>query len=136
MSTRNRTLFYAVLIAVASAAVGMVIASRLDLSPSSSAQTIAVPAANNAPLNGPIDASTFRNIAKEQVPTVVNIRTESRQRTRQLSEFFGGDDLFERFFGGGGQGQGQGQGQRPRGGSPDEDEQVTEGAGSGFIVDK
>ena len=133
MSTRKTTLFYAVLIAVASAAVGMVIASRLDPS-SSSAQTIAAPAANNAPLNGPIDAATFRTIAKSQVPTVVNIRTESRQRTRQLSEFFGGDDLFERFFGGGGQGQGQGQ--RPRGGDTPDDEQVTEGAGSGFIVDK
>ena len=33
MSTRKTTLFYALLIAVASLAVGMVIASRLDLSP-------------------------------------------------------------------------------------------------------
>ena len=39
MSTRKTTVFYAVLIAVASLAVGMVIASRLDLSPESSAQT-------------------------------------------------------------------------------------------------
>ncbi len=41
MSTRKTTLFYALLIAVASLAVGMVIASRLDLSPASSAQTLA-----------------------------------------------------------------------------------------------
>ena len=41
MSTRKTTLFYALLIAVASLAVGMVIASRLDLSPASSAQTVA-----------------------------------------------------------------------------------------------
>ena len=40
MSTRKTTLFYALLIAVASVAVGMVIASRLDLSPTSSAQTV------------------------------------------------------------------------------------------------
>ena len=33
MSTRKTTLFYALLIAVASLAVGMVIASRLDLTP-------------------------------------------------------------------------------------------------------
>ena len=33
MSSRKTTLFYALLLAVASLAVGMVIASRLDLSP-------------------------------------------------------------------------------------------------------
>jgi hypothetical protein len=43
MSSRKTTLFYAVLIATASVAVGMVIASRLDLSPSSMAQTMAAP---------------------------------------------------------------------------------------------
>ena len=103
MSTRKTTLFYAVLIAVASLAVGMVIASRLDLTPSSSAQMVAMPAMNSTPLGGPIDATTFRNIAKQQIPTVVNIRTESRQRTQDLTEFFGGgggDDLLRRFFGG------------------------------------
>ena len=52
MSTRKTTLFYALLIAVASLAVGMVIASRLDLSPASSAQTVAAPPMNSAPLGG------------------------------------------------------------------------------------
>jgi serine protease Do len=126
MSNRKTTLFYAILIAVASIAVGMVIASRLDLSPSSSAQTVTMPPANSAPLTGPIDASTFRNIAKAQSPVVVNIRTESRRRTRELTEFFGGDDFFDRFFGR----------QRPRGNGEEPQEQITEGAGSGFIVDK
>src|SRR6187200_472699 len=119
MSTRKTTLFYAVLIAVASLAVGMVIASRLDLTPSSSAQMVAMPAMNSTPLGGPLDATTFRNIAKAQIPTVVNIRTESRPRTQDLTEFFGGgggDDLFNRFFGGGGGGGGgqAPQRQRPR----------------------
>ncbi len=77
MSTRKTTLFYAVLIAVASLAVGMVIASRLDLTPASGAQTVNVPDSNSAPLSGPVDASTFKNIAKAQIPTVVNIRTEA-----------------------------------------------------------
>src|SRR3954451_9207336 len=100
MSTRKTTLFYALLIAVASLAVGMVIASRLDLSPESSAQTLAVPAANQAPLNGAITLSTFRDIAKTQTRTVVNIRTESRQRAQEMTEFFGGgDDPLRRFFG-------------------------------------
>jgi serine protease Do len=124
MSTRKTTLFYAVLIAVASAAVGMVIASRLDLSSPSSAQTVTLPPANSAPLAGPIDATTFRTIAKSQMPTVVNIRTEQRRRTRELTEFFGGDDFFERFFG------------RPRQRGDEGGDQITEGAGSGFIVDK
>lgn len=128
MSTRKTTLFYAILIAVASAAVGMVIASRLDLSSPSSAQTVTLPPANSAPLGGPIDATTFRTIAKSQMPTVVNIRTEQRRRTRELTEFFGGDDFFERFFGRPGQ-------PRPRGDEEGGD-QITEGAGSGFIVDK
>src|SRR4029453_3882388 len=116
MPTRKTTLFYVVLIAIASAAVGMVIASQWGLSPSSSAQTVAVPAANSAPLSGPIDATTFRNIAKNQAPVVVNIRTSARMRGRELTEFQGGDDLLRRFFGGQGQ-------QAPRGrGRPPQDE--------------
>jgi serine protease Do len=124
MSTRKTTVFYALLIAVASLAVGMVIASRLDLAPSSAAQTMAAPSANSAPLNGPVDAGTFRNIAKAVSPAVVNIRTESRQRATELTEFFGGggDDLFERFFG------------APRGGQPRE--QIAVAAGTGFVISK
>jgi serine protease Do len=134
MSTRKTTLFYTLLVAVASLAVGMVIASRLDLSPNSSAQTVSVPAVNSTPITGPVDAQTFRNIAKSATPMVVNIRTESRQRTQDLTDFFGGqDDFFRRFFGGpDGQGQGQGQGQgraRPR-------DQIAVAAGTGFIISK
>jgi serine protease Do len=127
MSTKKTTLFYTVLIVIASIAVGMVIASRLDLSPSSSAQTVGVPPANSAPLSGPIDASTFRTIAKTQSPVVVNIQTEARRRTRELTEFFGGDDFIERFFGGG---------QQAPNGRRRAPEQYTQGAGTGFIVDK
>jgi hypothetical protein len=48
MSSRKTTVFYGLLIAVASLAVGMVLASRLDLSPVSMAQpTINVPPANS-----------------------------------------------------------------------------------------
>src|SRR5690242_2696834 len=106
MSTGKTSAFYLVLTAVASMAVGMVITARLDLTPSSSAQTVAVPPINSAPLSGPIDATTFRTIAKANAPAVVNIQTEVRQRGRDLTEYFGGgggggDDLFQRFFGGG-----------------------------------
>ncbi|HEX7793904.1 MAG TPA: trypsin-like peptidase domain-containing protein [Vicinamibacterales bacterium] len=146
MSTRKTTFFYALLIAVSSLAVGMVIASRFDLTPMSSAQTLTVPAMNSTPVTGALDAQTFRNVAKAQQPMVVNIRTESKQRGQDLSDFFGGggqspDDFLHRFFGGqepdnqdqaprGGQGRGgQGQGRTPR-----PKEQTTVAAGTGFII--
>ena len=138
MSTglRKTTLFYSLLIMVASLAVGMVLASRLDLTPASEAQsaTMAAPPINSAPLSGPVDASTFRNIAKAMSPAVVNIRSTSKQRAQEMSEFFGGggggnqDDLLERFFGGGGNRQQRPQ-QRPR-------EQETQAAGTGFVINK
>jgi serine protease Do len=70
---------------------------------------------NSTPIGGAIGADTFRTIAKAGSPVVVNIRTEQRQRTQELTEFFGGPE-----------------GQRrnaPR-------ENITEGAGTGFIIDK
>jgi serine protease Do len=129
MSSRKTTVFYGLLIAVASIAVGMVLASRLDLSPVSMAQpTINIAPANTAPLAGPVDAATFRNIAKAVSPSVVNIRTEARQRSQELTDFFGGgggsDELLERFFGG----------QAPRGQQPRP--QITFSAGTGFIISK
>ncbi|MEP6782349.1 MAG: Do family serine endopeptidase [Acidobacteriota bacterium] len=139
MSSRKTTLFYSFLIMVASLAVGMVIASRLDLTPASSAQTVAAPPMNSAPLSGPVDASTFRNIAKAMSPAVVNIRSTSKARAQEMSEFLGGggngsggggsDDLLERFFGGGGQGGTRPKQQRPR-------EQETQAAGTGFVISK
>jgi serine protease Do len=136
MSTRKTTLFYVLLTAAASFAVALVIASRLDLTPASSAQTITVPVMNSAPIGGPIDALTFRNIAKSQSPMVVNIRTEMKARTQDLSDFFGGgspDDLFRRFFGpGGGQDDQTPPNNRKR---PQQREQKTQAAGTGFIID-
>jgi len=122
MSTRKTTLFYAILIAVASTAIGMVIASRLDLAPASQAANIvAGPEVNKAPIaGGPVDATTFRNIAKAQTPMVVNISTEQRQRTRDLTDFFGGEGLLP-FF--------NQPNQRGR-----QREQIAEGAGTGFII--
>ena len=122
MPTRKTTLFYALLIAVASLAVGMVIASRLDLSPPSSAQTMTVPALNSAPLTGAVNAGTFREAAAAVMPAVVNIRTESRQRAQELTEFFGGDDFFRRFF--------------PNEAPPRRQprDRIVQAAGSGFII--
>jgi serine protease Do len=146
MSTRKTTAFYAVLLVVASLFVGMVIASRFDLTPASSAQTIAIPPMNSAPLTGALDASTFRNIAKAATPMVVNIRTEMKAKATDLNDFFSGgggsqpDDLFHRFFGNPGQ-QDDDQTPAPRGrgrgnGGRTPKEQTTRAAGTGFIISK
>ncbi len=147
MSTRKTTLFYFVLTVVASLAVGMVIASRLDLTPASSAQTMSVPAMNSAPLTGALSADTFRIIAKAQSPMVVNITTEIPQKSQDLTEFFGGggsapDDFFHRFFGapGGSGGQQDDQQEAPRGrsgrGGRAQREPKSFAAGTGFIISK
>jgi serine protease Do len=134
------TLFYLPLIVLASIAVGMVIASRLDLAPASAAQTIAMPPMNSAPLTGPLSADTFRTIAKAQAPMVVNIKTEMKAKAQDLEGLFGGggsDEFFRRFFGGPGNGQGQGQGDDENGGTTRrrrQREPIQRAAGSGFII--
>ena len=130
MPNRKTTFFYSALIAVASLAVGMVIASRLGMSPTSTAQT--TPPMNSAPITGPLTATTFRDVAQAVSSAVVNIRTESRQRAQDLSDFFGGgggggNDLFERFFGQ--PNPGQRAPQEPR-------DQLVQSAGTGFIIDE
>ena len=128
MSTRKNTLFSGVLIGITSMAIGLVITARLDLVSSSAAQTVnpsAIPAMNSAPITGQLGANTFRDIADEQSPMVVNIRTESQRRAQELSQFFGGDDLFRRFF----PGDPPEQEEQPRG-------EVTVAAGTGFVIDQ
>jgi serine protease Do len=123
MTTRKTTAYYTVLVAISSLAIGMVIASRLDLSPASSAQGRLSPAppANSTPLDGPIDALTFRRIAQAQTPAVVNIRTESSPRGRQLTMI--PDDLLRRFF-------------EPGGEPPQpEDAPPEQSTGTGFVID-
>jgi serine protease Do len=133
MSNRKSTVFYLLLIVVASVMVGMVLASRLDPA-ATSAQTAAAPPMNSAPITGQVGATTFRDIAKAVSPAVVNIRTESRQRTQDLSDFFGGgDDLFDRFFGlPGAPPGGRAQPREPR----EPRERSVQAAGTGFIIDK
>ena len=134
MSTRRNTLFSGVLIAVTSVAIGLVIAARLDLVSSSAAQTVnpsAIPAMNSAPLTEQLGANTFRDIAEAQTPMVVNIRTESRRRTQDLSQFFGGDELFRRFFG-----DPPEQRRQPREENGGRSAPPTVAAGTGFVIDR
>ena len=120
MSTRKTTFFYAALIAVVSLAIGMVIASRLDMAPRSEAQALsAPPPMNSAPLSGPVDAGTFRGIAHDQSPMVVSISTISTRPAEASDDQ--SDELFRRFFG------------TPR--QQPEEPQESTGAGTGFIID-
>src|SRR4051812_41550410 len=148
MSTRKFTLFslpkltlvYLPLIVIASVAVGMVIASRLDLAPASSAQALAMPPMNSAPLTGALAADTFRNIAKAQSPMVGNITTEMPQKSQEMTDFFGGtggapDDFFHRFFGTPGQ-EDQQEAPRGRRGGPAQRAPKSYAAGTGFIISK
>ena len=137
MSTRKTMLIYSLPIAVASLVVGMLLASRLDFTPSSAAQIVAAPPMNSAPISGPIDAQTFRNIAKAMSPGVVYIRTEMKAR-QDVVDFNGSDDLFRRFFG-----APSSPGDRPGGGQQDQAPganrrrpQVQRASGTGFIISK
>jgi serine protease Do len=131
MSNRKATFLYSFLIAVASLAAGMVLASRLDLTPSSFARTVNVPETNSAPLDGPIDAATFRNIAKSQNPVVVSIRTQTERRPARTTGGGGGGFLEEFFLN-------PNQPNQPRGRqpAPQQPPSIAEGGGSGFIIDK
>jgi len=116
--TKRTSIFTAVLIALMSLAVGMVLASRLDLTPRSDAQPMDVPAANSEPINGSIDATTFRRIAQTVSPAVVSIQTKTRVRRGQTNDFLDQNPFF-----------GIPRGQRP-------DPRPREGGGTGFIIDK
>jgi serine protease Do len=131
MSTRKTTLIYSLPVAVASLAVGMVLASRLELTPSSAAQIVAAPPMNSAPITGSIDAQTFRNIAKAVSPAVVYIKTEMKARQELVDS--GGDDLFRRFFGVPPDGQDDA---NPNGGGAQPRRRTPEARGTGFIISK
>ena len=97
----------------------LVVAKREELPKNMFAQATTSP--RPGPSRGePLDDQVFRRIARAEMPMVVNIRTESRRQNRDLTQFFG-RGLLDRFFG------------APQ--TPAEPrEQITEGAGSGFII--
>jgi serine protease Do len=121
MTSRKSTFFYGLLIALSSVVVGMIIASRLDMAPLSSAADLQIPETNSAPITGPLNADTFRNIAKQAGPAVVSIITTTQRNVPR-----GGlGDLFEQFG-------------LPPGVLPEGEGQPTpaQGEGSGFIIDE
>jgi serine protease Do len=117
--TKRTSIFTGILIAIMSLAAGLVLASRLDLTPRSDAQPMALPAANSQPITGTIDATTFRNIAQTVSPAVVSIQTTARPRRSNTSDFLEQNPFF-----------GFPRGQRPDPQGP------RVGSGTGFIIDK
>jgi serine protease Do len=126
MATRKSSIFYGTLIGLSSLVVGMVLASRLDLSSASFAGPTAanMPAANSAPITGPIDATTFRTIAHDASPSVVSITVTGKREVPDQAEELFGFQLPAPF------------GNRRQGGNQQPPEEVFQGAGSGFIIDK
>ena len=129
MSTRKSSVFYGSLIGLSSLVVGMVLASRLELTPASFARTapLSVPAVNSAPLTGSLDASTFRTIAQDAEPG-------GRQHHRQRQADGAGRQRVLRLP--------AAVRQRPNGravaadaGAGRRSQQPFRGAGSGFIID-
>lgn len=80
--------------------------------------TVAPAAPAATPINGGLDAGTFRRIAEEQMPAVVSIRTLATAQAPTTGFF--GDERLRQFFG------------MPNAPA----ERVLEGAGSGFIIDR
>jgi serine protease Do len=70
----------------------------------------------------PMTLSLFRQIARRENPMVVAITTQSRIASPDISQFFGGNDFFNQFFGGPAQPRVQ-----PR-------EQFRRALGSGFLI--
>ncbi len=120
MSNRKSSVFYTILVAFAFTAMGMVLASKFGLTPSSSAGPINIPATNSAPLTGALDSSTFRTIAKAENPAVVSITAFSTRKAPDVSEMFQFPGLQQQ------------QGPRRRNQAPE----LTAAGGSGFIIDK
>jgi serine protease Do len=127
MNTKSRTVASIFTIAMASMLVGAFVTTQIQRPELALARSVE-PAPALLPASGQGAAfglDTFREIARQKTPGVVNISTKKevkRSRSRDLRDFFG-DDTIDRFFGPQGRGRGS-------------DRQSVTSLGSGFIVDK
>ena len=94
---RNRIVIGVAIVAALITGV-MIGTAREDDAQGGGAQSALASGDLNESAGGALTSGLFRDIAKAQSPMVVNIRTESRRQTRDLSEFFRGNELLERFF--------------------------------------
>ncbi|MGE0456501.1 MAG: DegQ family serine endoprotease [Vicinamibacteria bacterium] len=127
MKTRTRTIASFFSVAMAAMLLGALVTQEIRR-PETALARDAVPVASvtlPAPGQGaPFGLDTFREIARQTNPGVVNINTSKtvkRQRNRDPFREFFGDDMMDRFFGPQGRGRG---GERQT------------SLGSGFVIDK
>jgi serine protease Do len=124
MNNRTRTIASLFTVAMAAMLLGSLVTTQIQ-HPQPALARPADPAVASLP-RGPLTLDTFREVARNRTPGVVNINTKSVvERSRRgggdpFRDFFG-DDFMERFFG-------------PEGGGPNR--QTHRALGSGFIVDK
>ena len=94
MGTRSRTWAIVGIVLAVALLAGLALTARQNSARPSQNSTAPVSAQNStAPVSARADVAqsgVFRQIAEAQTPMVVNIRTETRQQTRDLTEFFGG----------------------------------------------
>jgi len=120
MNTRTRAIASFFSVAMAAMLLGAVVTSQIQSPPMALAKPAdPAPQAAAARPSGALTFDTFRDIARRQTPGVVNISTKRLAKRARTREPFGGDDLFERFFG-------------PQG----EGDRTQRNLGSGFVVDK
>lgn len=124
MNTRTRTIASFFTVAMAAMLLGAVVTSQIHRPQAALARGSDTAAEQaRARLQGPFTFDSFREIAREMTPGVVNISTSKvikRSRSRDPFRDFFGDDMFERFFG-------------PQAGP---ERQTQRSLGSGFVVDK
>jgi serine protease Do len=118
MSRKNVAIF-TLLVIVAVLAVALLRVSKRTEASAAPIDPVTTPAPARANDRGEaFTTHLFRNIARRENPVVVYITTQAHAKEPELSQYFGSDDFFRRFFG-----------------SPTQPRsQIQRGTGSGFIV--
>jgi serine protease Do len=121
MSNRARTIASFFSIAMAAMLLGAAVTTQVRTE-NASPRTVGITAASaSVPrAQGPITLDTFRDIARQETPGVVNISSSKVVRSRDSFRDFFGDDLLDRFF-------------RP---APRGRSETLRSLGSGFVIDR
>jgi serine protease Do len=128
MRTRTLTVASFFSVAMAASLLAALYTTQVRRPEAARAAETAVQPAPRAAAAG-MGLETFRDIARATNPGVVNINTSKTVRRPAFHDFFGGDDMMERFFGQ----PAPDQERSPQGG---ERRQTQRSLGSGFVIDK
>jgi serine protease Do len=118
MSRKNVAIFTLIVIIAVLAVALLRVSRRTEASTARVDPTTPPATAKTNDRSEVVTTHLFRNIARRENPVVVFITTQAHTREPDLTQYFGSDDFFRRFFSGPAQ---------PR-------SQIQRGTGSGFIV--